>query len=70
MLITACYNIGEVAIRAKFHQRYKPMKYIWGDPWCILNCILQLVEVGVEDNIGLPLLAHVTGVPQGTELRS
>jgi hypothetical protein len=63
MLITVHCNIGEVAIRAKFHQRYKPMKYVWGDPRCRLNCIPQLVEVGVEDSIGLPLLVHVAGVP-------
>jgi hypothetical protein len=29
---------------------------------------LQLVVIGVEDNILFPLLVHVTGVPQRTEL--
>jgi hypothetical protein len=68
MLITTCCNIGEVAVYAKFHQRYKPMQYVWGDSWCRLNCILQLIEVGVEDNIGLPLVVHVAVVPQRTKL--
>jgi hypothetical protein len=45
------------------------MKYIWGDSRCRLNFILQLVEVGVEDNIGLPMLVDVTGVPKHTKLR-
>ena len=61
-------DIGEVAVCTEFDQRSKPMKYIWGDSRCRLNCILQLVEVGVEDNIGLPLLVHVAGVPQRTKL--
>jgi hypothetical protein len=68
MLITTCCNIGEVVLHAKFHQRFKPMKYVWGDSWCRLNFILQLVEVGVEDSIGMPLLVHVARVPQHTEL--
>jgi hypothetical protein len=69
MLITTCCNIGEVAVCAKFHQRSKPMKYVLGDSRCRLNFILQLVEVGVEYNIGLPLLVHVARVPQRTKLR-
>jgi hypothetical protein len=68
MLITARCNIGEVVVYAKFHQRSKPLQYVWGDRQCRLNIILQLVEVGVEDNIGLPLLVHVTGVPHCTKL--
>jgi hypothetical protein len=64
MLITMHCNIGEVVVCAKFHQRSKPMKYVWGDSRCRLNCILQLVEIGVEDRIGLPLLVHAIRVPQ------
>jgi hypothetical protein len=70
MLITMCCNIGEMVVHVEFHQRYKSMKYVWGDSRCRLNFILQLVEIGVEYNIGLPLLVHVTGVPQRTELHS
>jgi hypothetical protein len=44
------------------------MKYVCSDLRCRLNCILQLVELGVEDNIGLPLLVHVVGLPQHTKL--
>jgi hypothetical protein len=69
MFIIACCNVDEVEIRAKLHQRSKPMKCVQGDSWCRLNCIFQLVEVGVEYNIRLPLLVHVAGVPQRTKLR-
>jgi hypothetical protein len=43
------------------------MKCVWGEARCRLDCILQLVVIGVEDDIGLPLLLHVVGVPQRTE---
>jgi hypothetical protein len=68
MFITARYNIDEVAIYAKLHQRSKPMECVWGDSRCRLNCSFQLVEVGVEDNIRLPPLVHVAGVPQRTKI--
>jgi hypothetical protein len=70
MFITARSNVDEVAIHAKLHQRSKPMKCVRGDSRCRLNCSFQLVEVGVEYNIRLPLLVDVTGVPWCTKLRS
>jgi hypothetical protein len=45
------------------------MKCVWGVVRCGLDCILQLVVIGMEDGIGIPLLVHVVGVPQRTELR-
>ena len=45
------------------------MKCVQGDARCRLDCDLQLVVLGVEDHIGLPLLVHVAGVPQHTKLR-
>jgi hypothetical protein len=68
VLINTCCDIGEVAIHAEFYQRSKPGKCVWGEARCRLDFILQLVVIGVEDDIGLPLLVHVTGVPQRTEL--
>ena len=69
MLISARCDIGEVAVHTEFYQRSKPMKCVWGEAWCRLDCILQLVVIGMKYNVGLPLLVHVTGVPQRTELR-
>jgi hypothetical protein len=69
VLISARYDIGEVDVRAEFYQRYKPMKCVLGEARCRLDFILQLVVISVEDDIELPLLVHVTGVPQCTELR-
>jgi hypothetical protein len=68
VVINARCDIGEVAVCAEFYQRYKPMKCVWGEARCRLDFILQLVVIGVEDGIGLPLLVHVVGVPQRTEL--
>jgi hypothetical protein len=68
MFIIARCNVDEVAIRAKLHQRSKPMKCVQGDSQCRLNCSFQLVEVGVEDNIRLPLLVHVTRLPYRIEI--
>ena len=45
------------------------MKCVGCDVWCRPNGILQLSVVSVEDDIGLPLFVHVTGVPQRTKLR-
>ena len=70
MLISVHCDIGEVAVCAKFDQRYKPMKCVWCEARCILDCILQLFLISVEDDIGLPLLVHVAGVPQRTKLRN
>jgi hypothetical protein len=70
VLISACCDINEVAVCAELHQGSKPVECVWGDARCRLDGILQLVVIGVEDDIGLPLLVHVIGVPQGTELRS
>jgi hypothetical protein len=61
-------DIGEVTVCAEFHQRSKPMKCVRCDAQCRLDCILQLIVIRVEDGIGLPLLVHVDGVPQRTEL--
>ena len=69
VLISARCDIGEVVVCAKFYQRSKHVKCVWGEARCRLDCILQLVVIGVEDDIGLPLLVHVIGVPQCTELR-
>jgi hypothetical protein len=69
VLIRARCDIGEVTVYAEFHQRSKPMKCVGCDAWCRLDCILQLIVISVEDDIGLPLLVHVAGVPQRTELR-
>jgi hypothetical protein len=63
MLVSEHCDIGEVAVRAEFYQRYKPMKCVWGEARCRLNCIRQLVVIGMEDGIRLPLLVHVIGVP-------
>jgi hypothetical protein len=68
VLINACCDIGEVAVHIEFCQRSKPMKCVLGEERCRLDCILQLVVIGMEDNIGLPLLVHVAGVPQRIEL--
>jgi hypothetical protein len=68
VLISPCSDIGEVVVCAEFYQRSKPMKCVWCEAWCILDCILQLVVIGVADEIGQPLLVHVTGVPQRTKL--
>jgi hypothetical protein len=46
------------------------MKCVQGDAWCRLDCDLQLVVIGMEDNIGLQLLFHVVGIPQRTKLHS
>ena len=70
MLICTRCDVGEVTVYAEFHQRSKPMKRVGCDAWCRLNGILQLSVVRMEDDIGLPLFVHVTGVPQHTELRS
>jgi hypothetical protein len=70
VLISVCCDIGEVAVCAEYYQMYKPMKCVWGEVWCRLDCIFQLVVIRVEDGIGLPWFVHVTGVPQCTKLRS
>jgi hypothetical protein len=49
MLISACYNIGEVAVHAEFHQGSKPMKCVRGDARCRLDGDLQQVVIGMED---------------------
>jgi hypothetical protein len=63
VLISVHCDIGEVAVHAEFYQSYKPMKCVWGDARCRLDCIVQLVLIGMEDDIGLPLVVHVAGVP-------
>jgi hypothetical protein len=68
VLINAHCDIGEVAVHAEFYQRSKPMKCVWGEVQCRLDCILQLVVIGMEDGIRLPLLVHVTRVPQRTKI--
>jgi hypothetical protein len=69
VLISVHCDIGEVAVHAKFYQRSKPMKCVLGEVWCRQDCILQLVVISMEDDIGLPLLVHVAGVPQRIELQ-
>ena len=69
MLINARCNVGEVAVHAELHKGSKLAKCVRGDARCRLDCDLQLVVVGVEDDIALPLFAHVVGIPQRTELR-
>jgi hypothetical protein len=66
VLINTLCDIGEVVVHAKFYQSSKPMNCVWGEAWSRLYCILQLVLIYVEDDIGLPLLVHVVGVPQRT----
>jgi hypothetical protein len=62
------YDIGEVVVRIEFYERSKLVKCVWGEVRCRLDCILQLVEIGMEDSIRLPSLVHVTGVPQHAKL--
>jgi hypothetical protein len=59
MLISVRYNIGEVAVRVEFHQGSKPVKCVQGDVRCRLDCDLQLVVIGMEDDIRMPLIVHV-----------
>jgi hypothetical protein len=66
MLISVHCNIGEVVVHVEFHQGSKPVKCVRGVSWCRLDCDLQLVVIGMEDGIGLPLLVHIAGVPQHT----
>jgi hypothetical protein len=42
---------------------------IQGHPRLRMDGLFQLVVVIMEDKIGLPLLVHISRVPQGTELR-
>jgi hypothetical protein len=44
------------------------MKSVGCNAQCRLNGIPQLSVVCMEDDIGLPLFFHVTGVPQRREL--
>jgi hypothetical protein len=44
------------------------VKCVRGDAWCRMDCNLQMVVIGMEDDIGLPLLVHVVGIPERTEL--
>jgi hypothetical protein len=69
MLISARCNVGEVAVHAELHQGSKPIKCVQGDAWCRLDCDLQLVLVGMKDDIALPLFAHVAGISQRKKLR-
>ena len=64
MLISTHCNVGEVVVHAELHQGSKPVKCVQGDAWCRLDCDLQLVVIGMEDDIGLPLIFHVAGMPQ------
>ena len=59
VLISTRCDIGEVAVCVEFDQRSKPMKCVWCEAQCTLDCILQLIVISVEDGIGLPLLVHV-----------
>jgi hypothetical protein len=68
VLVYVHRDVGEVTICAEFHQRSKPMKSIGCNAWCRLNGIPQLSVVCMEDDIGLPLFVHVTGVPHRTKL--
>jgi hypothetical protein len=68
MLINARCNVGEVAVCIEIHQGSKPVKCVQDDAWCRLDCDLQLVLVGVEYDIALPLFSHVAGIPQCTKL--
>jgi hypothetical protein len=70
MLISMHCDIDEMAVCAEFHQGPEPVESIWGYGRFRLDSSLQLVVIGVDDGILLPLLVHVTGVPQCTELCS
>jgi hypothetical protein len=59
-----------VSVGVELHQGPKPVEGVHSDERCRLDCNLQLIVVGVEDGIRLPLLVHITRVPQGTELSS
>jgi hypothetical protein len=67
-LISTHCDIGEVVFCVECDQRSKPMKCVWCDVRHRLDFILQLILISMEDDIGLPLLVHVTRVPQRIEL--
>jgi hypothetical protein len=68
VLISARCDIGEVEVHVEFDKTYKPMKCVWCEAQCRMDCILHLVVISMEDGIGLPLLFHVARVPQCTEI--
>jgi hypothetical protein len=68
ILINARCDVDEVVVRDEFHQWPKSVKCVQGDTRHILDCDIQLVVIILEDGIGLPLLVHVTGIPQRIEL--
>ena len=53
----------------EFHQGSKPVECVRGYTRLGLDSGLQLGVISVEDGILLPLLVHVTGVPQRTKPR-
>jgi hypothetical protein len=68
MLINTCGDIDEMVVCAEFHQGSKPVECVRGYARRGLYRYLQLVIIHVEDDIWLPLLVHVTGVPQRIKL--
>jgi hypothetical protein len=70
VLASTHYDVYKVPVCIEIHQGPKPIEGVRSDARCRLDSDIQLIVVGMEDDIGFPLLVRITRVPQGTELHN